>query len=82
MSDSTYTTLFEILRDDLALDPTRLREDAALRDDLGFDSVAFAIGVVAIQERFGVAVPERRLIDCQTVADVARMIDSERKAHP
>lgn len=45
------TTLLSILRDDLNIDLTRVTPDARLVDDVGLDSVAFAVGMVAIEER-------------------------------
>ncbi|CFK19217.1 acyl carrier protein mbtL [Mycobacterium tuberculosis] len=37
------TTLLSILRDDLNIDLTRVTPDARLVDDVGLDSVAFAV---------------------------------------
>ena len=46
--------LRSILRDDLQVDISRITADSHLIDDLGLDSVAFAVGMVAIEERLGV----------------------------
>lgn len=75
MTESARETLLDILKVDLDLDIRRLRPDATLIGDLGFDSVAFAIGLVAIEERLGVALSERELLGCRTFEDVVMLVD-------
>lgn len=68
--------LLDILETDLALDMARAHLGANLIGDLGFDSVAFAIGIVAIEERLGVLLSEQELMSCRTLGDVVHLIDS------
>lgn len=75
---ATYETLVEIFRDDLAIDPTRVHPDASLIGDLGFDSVAFAIGLVSIEEKLGITLQQEELIVCKTVRDVERLVEVTR----
>jgi acyl carrier protein len=74
---STHATLLEIFHSDLSMDPARVHIDSTLIGDLGFDSVAFAISVVAIEERFDFRVSEEKLFACETFGDVVRLIDGE-----
>ncbi|MEO8813744.1 MAG: acyl carrier protein [Mycobacterium sp.] len=67
-------TLYEILRDDLNVDVKRVSPDARLVDDLGLDSVAFAIGMVAIEDRLGAALNEEDLLTCDTVGELEAAI--------
>ncbi|MEZ0353028.1 mycobactin biosynthesis acyl carrier protein MbtL [Mycobacterium sp. pR1184] len=69
-SPAVTTALQSILRDDLNVDMARVTPDARLVDDVGLDSVAFAVGMVAIEERLGVALSEEELLTCDTVADL------------
>lgn len=70
-SPSAVTTALQsILRDDLNVDMTRVTPEARLIDDVGLDSVAFAVGMVAIEERLGVALSEEELLTCDTVGDL------------
>lgn len=79
MSETTaYETLVAIFRDDLAIDPARVHPDASLIGELGFDSVAFAIGLVSIEEKLGVTLQQDELIVCKTVADIVRLIEETR----
>lgn len=74
-SSSTVTPeLLSILRDDLNVDPSRVTPDARLVDDVGLDSVAFAVSMVAIEERLGVSLSEEELLNCDTVGDLQAAI--------
>jgi acyl carrier protein len=76
MSATTDTEkeLLDIVRNDLAVDLPVIDGSSRLIADLGLDSVAFAVALVAIDERMGVRLSERELIECVTVADVVRTI--------
>lgn len=73
-ADQISTALEEILRDDLNIDASRVRSDSRLVDDVGLDSVAFAVGTVAIEDKLGVALSEQELLSCETVADLENAI--------
>jgi acyl carrier protein len=62
--------VLSILRDELNVDVSRVTQDARLVDDVGLDSVAFAVGMVAIEERLGVSLSEEELLNCDTVGDL------------
>ncbi|BBZ52541.1 acyl carrier protein [Mycobacterium heidelbergense] len=68
------SALLSILRDDLNVDVTRITREARLVDDVGLDSVAFAVGMVAIEERLGVTLSEEELLTCDTVGDLETAI--------
>ena len=72
--DSVSAALIEILRDDLNVDTSRVTRESRLVDDVGLDSVAFAVGMVAIEDRLGVAVSEQELLGCDTVGDLEQVI--------
>jgi acyl carrier protein len=72
--DSVSAALAEILRDDLNIDVSRLSPQSRLVDDVGLDSVAFAVGMVAIEDKLGVAVSEQELLGCDTVRDLENVI--------
>ncbi|HEY4796548.1 MAG TPA: acyl carrier protein [Mycobacterium sp.] len=73
-SDSVSAALIEILRDDLNIDVSRVMRESRLVDDVGLDSVAFAVGMVAIEDKLGVAVSEQELLGCDTVGDLENVI--------
>lgn len=72
--DAVNAALVEILRDDLNVDEGRITPDSRLVDDVGLDSVAFAVGMVAIEDRLGAALTEEDLLSCDTVGDLQAAI--------
>ncbi|ETZ58805.1 acyl carrier protein MbtL [Mycobacterium sp. MAC_080597_8934] len=66
--------LVSILRDDLDLKFESLSPTTRLIDDRGMDSVAFAVSLVAIEERFGTQLSEEDLLYCTTVGDLQSAI--------
>jgi acyl carrier protein len=65
-SSSTSTTfarvsaeVLSILRDDLNVDVSRVTQDARLVDDVGLDSVAFAVGMVPSKNGWASRYPKR-----------------------
>jgi acyl carrier protein len=72
--DSVSDALEEILRDDLNVDVSRVTRESRLVDDVGLDSVAFAVGMVAIEDKLGVVINEQELLTCDTVGDLERVI--------
>jgi acyl carrier protein len=72
--NGVLAALEEILRDDLNVDTSRITRDSRLIDDAGLDSVAFAVGMVAIEDKLGVALTEEDLLTCETVGDLESAI--------
>jgi acyl carrier protein len=72
--DSVSDALTEILRDDLNVDISRVTRSSRLVDDVGLDSVAFAVGMVAIEDKLGVVISEQELLGCDTVGDLEGVI--------
>ncbi|MGK2868925.1 MAG: acyl carrier protein [Mycobacterium sp.] len=66
--------LLAILRDDLNIDISRVTRDSRLVDDVGMDSVAFAVGMVAIEDRLGAALSEEDLLSCETVGELETVV--------
>ncbi len=72
--EAVSAALEEILRDDLNVDTGRVTRESRLIDDVGLDSVAFAVGMVAIEDKIGVALSEEDLLTCDTVGDLEEAI--------
>ena len=79
-SPGVSSDLAAILRDDLNVDVTRITPDLHLIDDLGLDSVAFAVGMVAIEDRLGVALSEEDLLTCNTIGELDGVIKTKAQA--
>jgi acyl carrier protein len=74
MTDDLRARLLTLLAEELSIDPATVRDDSDLVADLGFDSVAFSVGSVAIEESLGVQVPIRDLMDCLTFGDLTALV--------
>jgi acyl carrier protein len=72
--EEVTVALSEILRDDMNVDISRITSASRLIDDVGLDSVAFAVGMVAIEDRLGVALTEEDLLSCDTVGELEAAI--------
>jgi acyl carrier protein len=72
--EEVTVALSEILRDDMNVDISRITPASRLIDDVGLDSVAFAVGMVAIEDRLGVALTEEDLLSCDTVGELEAAI--------
>ena len=72
--EAVSAALTEILREDMNVDTGRVTPASRLIDDVGLDSVAFAVGMVAIEDKLGVALSEEDLLSCDTVGDLEAAI--------
>lgn len=83
MDSSTVSgELASIFRDDLQIDLARFTPDSHLIDEVGLDSVAFAVGMVAIEEKLGVVLSEEELLTCNTLGDLDAAIRNKGAAGP
>jgi acyl carrier protein len=74
MPEAVRTVLEEVLRDDLQIDMSKVGRDSHLIDEVGLDSVAFAVAVVAIEEKLGVVLNEEELLGCNTIGDLEDLV--------
>ncbi len=72
--------LAAILRDDLNVDVSRITPELHLIDDLGLDSVAFAVGIAAIENRLGVVLSGEDLLTCNTIGELDGVIKTKAQA--
>jgi len=73
-SEAVSAALTDILREDMNVDTGRVTKESRLIDDVGLDSVAFAVGMVAIEDKLGVSLSEEDLLSCDTVGDLEAAI--------
>lgn len=76
-TESVSTGLAKIMQDDMGVDIRRVTRESRLINDVGLDSVAFAVGMVAIEDRFGVALSEDDLLSSETVGDLEDAITAK-----
>ena len=80
--DEIYRTLAALIEEELASGPLAVAPATVLRDLRGWDSVATAGVLVAIEIRFGVAADRDRLETLNRVEDLADMIEAGTRGKP
>lgn len=53
--------------------------DTSITQDLGLDSLAVMNFVMALEDRFDVSIPMDRIVDVETVGDLASVIETLRR---
>src|SRR3546814_13705889 len=75
-----HTDTLDVLREEIAT-IARVREvgaDTSITQDLGLDSLAVMNFVMALEDRFDVSIPMDRIVDVDTVGDLAAVIETLR----
>ena len=78
MQPSTFAAISSVLVEGFQVDAAAVSPESAL-DQLGLDSLALMEFVFAVEDRFGVRIPEERLDPRQagvTLAQLASLIDA------
>ncbi|HEX5070027.1 MAG TPA: acyl carrier protein [Vicinamibacterales bacterium] len=64
-----------LVADVVEIDPARLTRDTPLAD-IGWDSLAVVSFIAAADERFGKTIAPKKLAACQSVRDLAALIEA------
>lgn len=73
--DSNFKKLRTILVEQLGIAPENVTEDAKLVEDLGADSLDVVEIVMALEEEWGIDIPDEESEKLSTVGDVVRYLD-------
>ena len=69
-------TLKSILEAQLDIDPESITEDTNIMDDLGADSLDVGEMLMAVEESFGVSVPDEEIPNLKTVRDIVEYVEA------
>jgi len=69
-----YDTVADVLVEELEIDRARISPTANIFSGLGVDSLELMAAVVALEEKFGVALEDIELENVQTVHDVVALV--------
>lgn len=72
---STYEQIIGIIADKLHRPADEIAPDADLVDSLGADSLDIVEILIAIEDRFGIYVPDSTVIEMHTAAELAAYIE-------
>jgi acyl carrier protein len=65
-----------VLEDVAGVDPAEVSADKTLIEDLDIDSLAMVEVTLAVQDRFGVAIPDDAVASLRTVGDVVQYLEA------
>ena len=65
-----YEKIIDILARQLQVDKSKIEENTHIMDDLGADSIDIVEILMAIEETFGVTVPDEDIVNMRTPADI------------
>lgn len=69
-----FDALKEVLIDRLKVESETIKPEASLFEDLGLDSIDLMTAVMAIEEQFGIEVPDSDLEKVKTVGDAVSVL--------
>jgi acyl carrier protein len=72
--DEIFDKVKEVVVDQLSVEEDDVTEDASFVDDLGADSLDIVELVMALEEQFGVSIPDEQAEKIKTVGDAVSFI--------
>jgi acyl carrier protein len=75
MADSTYEAVKQALANQLNLDPSEIKPESLLADDLDADSLDAVELIIALEESYGVEIETEDAEALKTVGDIVALLD-------
>ncbi|HEY3318275.1 MAG TPA: acyl carrier protein [Coriobacteriia bacterium] len=73
-NEDIFDKVRDVIVDQLNVDETEVTEEASFIDDLGADSLDIVELVMALEEQFGVSIPDEEAENIKTVGDAVTYI--------
>ena len=77
--DELFEKMKKLIAEKLEIDASKVTMEAAFRQDLGADSLDTYELVYAIEEELGIAIPDEKANEFETVKDAYEYIKSQQK---
>ena len=74
MGEGLIERVRRLVSDQLGVDPSEMKPDANILDDLGADSLDVVELVMAIEEAFDIEVPDEDVEGMRTIGDMERYV--------
>ncbi len=74
--EEIFAKVKDVIVDQLNIDEGEVTEDAAFIDDLGADSLDIVELVMALEEQFGISIPDEDAESIKTVGDAVKYIQT------
>jgi acyl carrier protein len=75
--DDTRSRVVRIIVGQLGINPSKVTPTSRFTEDLGTDSLDIVELIMAVEEDFGVAIPDETAANLKTVGDLVRWIDAQ-----
>ena len=75
-----FDKIKEIMVDTLACDENKITPEASIADDLSNDSLDAVELVMALEEEFGIKIPDEELGKLKTVQDIVNTVEKHKAA--
>ena len=69
----------EVLAEQLGIDAKNIKDDANILEDLGADSLDIIEMLMALEDEYGVTIPDDQINKVKTVQEVANLIEECKK---
>ncbi len=79
MSDDILRKIQGIIADQLDVKEDDVKPEKSFTDDLGADSLAIVELVLALEEEFGVKIPDEKVDEIKTVGDAVAFVKANKK---
>lgn len=80
MENETFDKVKQLIMDTLNFDEGEINPESSFSDDLKADSLDVVELMMAVEENFGVKIPDDELQNMKTVKDVCDYIDAHKEA--
>jgi len=72
--DEIIDTMKDVLASELGVDATKVTADARFKEDLDADSLDLVEVVLALEEKFGIEIPDEEIAGVKTVGEAADLV--------
>jgi acyl carrier protein len=78
--DDVVATMREVLASELDVDAGKVTADARFKEDLDADSLDLVEVVLALEEKFGIEIPDDEIAGVKTVGEAADLVIAKQNA--
>ena len=75
--EEVFERVKEVLTEQLGVDEAEITEEASFQEDLDADSLDLVEAVLALEEEFGVSIPEQEMEGVKTVGQAVNLVQSK-----
>ena len=78
-TNSTLEKVRDIISKQLSVKPENVKDDSNIAEDLGADSLDLVEILMALEDEFGISIPDEAIPQIKTIKDVVAFIDQNKK---